>query len=204
MNRFLKQIKRIYAKRGKLGDLWRWAKKGTPRKRWKALMVWARRHERWNRAHHRADRAKWWAKKKTIYRRKWRKAKRHHKHTGQAPPYAAWMLNGHSSDIDDDLKPVVAYVVVVRGQAITDTYDYSGHTPSSLHYPRNDPTPPQQGHAIDSAGPDMCGSMTATRDQFGAAHFLELFGPCSWYIKNGAQFGGMFPGHGDHQHSAVA
>lgn len=202
-----------------LRALWHWARRGGRKGevgRWHALVHWAEHHEseawktyrKTQKPHDKAV-ALHWHKMRRIYigrrKRAYRRWKKH-QHQGGAgsPQYATWMLNGHSSNIDDDLKPVVAFVVVVRDQVVTDTYDYGGHVSSSLHYPRNDPTPPQQGHAIDSAGADMCGSMTATRDHFSGSHFLELFGPCNWYIKNGAQFGGMFPGHGDHQHSGVA
>jgi hypothetical protein len=220
MKRLLRVIKRITNRGGHyMGRLWRWAKKPGPHgesQRFAALTKWAERHEQlaWDRyrEHHRAKdkrAALRWRKIRWVYnsrrvraKRRWKRGQDHGPHG--TPAYATWMLSGHSSNIDDDLKPVVAYVVAVRGQTVTDTYDYSGHAAGSYHYPRNDPTSPQQGHAIDSAGADMCGSMTATRDHFGQAHWLELFGPCNWYIKNGAQFGGMFPGHADHQHSAVA
>jgi hypothetical protein len=117
--------------------------------------------------------------------------------------FQEWMLNGDPGDIDDSVKAVIAFLVVVRGQYVTDTYGYSGHTPSSLHYPWNDPTPPQQGRAVDFAGTDMAGACQALVDHFGADHFLELFGPMPWYIKNGGKYAiyPYFPGHGDHGHA---
>jgi hypothetical protein len=163
----------------------------------------ARRKHRW---HLWRQRAKFRVKRETILRRKYRAARKKWRKEHQVEGYATWMLNGHSSNIDDDLKPVVAFLVVVRKQAITDTYDYCCHVSSSLHYPRNDPTSPQQGRAVDSAGPDMGGTMDATYEHFGAGKFLELFGPRTFYVKNGARYAiyPYFPGHGDHQHSGVA
>lgn len=151
-------------------------------------------------------RARFWVVVRTRRRAAFKAAKAKWEQEHEAG-YEVWMLNGHSSDIDDDLKPVVAFLVVARGQTITDTYDYCCHTPTSLHYPRNDPTPPQQGRAVDSAGGDIGGSEAATLEHFGAGKFLELFGPNRTYVKNGLTLdtgGGAFPGHDDHQHSGVA
>lgn len=41
-------------------------------------------------------------------------------------------------------------------------------------------------------------------DTYGASHFAELFGPLPWYVKNGAIYSGVFPGHSDHLHVAVS
>lgn len=203
MTRLLHRIDRIQHKGGHwLHDLWLWTHKGAVGKRLHAARKWFQHHENWARAHRLRKRAAWFAKKHTIYRRVLRKWRKHHRHTGELH-YSPILLNGHSSNIADELKPVVAFVVLARHQAVTDTYDYGGHANGSWHYPSSDPTPPPEGHAIDSAGPDMCGSMQATEAKFGAGYFLELFGPCSYYVKNGGKYPGMFPGHGDHQHSAA-
>lgn len=220
----LRQLKR---RPKPLQSFWRWAGRADSRKgrikRWRALKQLAA--HRAKAAHHlkveAADRKDWrayrkhkrteerWFRTRTVYRRQQRRAYRRwkkHQQQGQAgvPKYEPWQLSANSGNIDDQLKPVVAFLVVVRKQWITDTYDYSGHTPTSLHYPRNDPTPPQQGRAVDAAGSDMCGAATALAAKFND-DLLELFSPCGWYIKTGTRYsnpgGGPFPGHGDHIHA---
>ena len=67
---------------------------------------------------------------------------------------------------------------------------------------------PSQRRAIDlgsddsSEGPEK-EAQNALLGHFGAAYFLELFGPDGWYVKNGVVYGGVFPGHGDHDHLAA-
>jgi hypothetical protein len=131
--------------------------------------------------------------------RRWKRKNK--KDPSHRPAYQPWMLNGHSGNLDERLKPIVAYQVVVCKQITTDTYDYAGHTPDSYHYPHR--APDRQGHAIDTAGGDMCGAANSTRNEFGNAYFAELFSPCGWYIKYGTVYGGYFPGHGDHGHYAT-
>lgn len=169
--------------------------------RFKSLEKWAQKKAIWSRAHHRKERVKFWAKKKTSYRKEWKHARKKW-NDSQELHFEEWMLNGHSGNIDEDLKPIVAWLVVVKNQTITDTYDYSGHASTSLHYPWN--SPDNQGHAVDSAGPDMGGTYVDTKNKYSAGKFLELFGPGSWYVKNGQVLPGQFPGHTDHQHSGVA
>ena len=49
----------------------------------------------------------------------------------------------------------------------------------------------------------MISAQNALLDKFGAGHFKELFGPDSWYVKNGVKYSGAFPAHGDHIHFAA-
>jgi len=73
------------------------------------------------------------------------------------------------------------------------------HSPGSYHY---------SGRAFDGGSDGSQGETpekTAQKlllDTFGAGAFMELFGPCDWYVKNGVLYDGVFPGHGDHLHAA--
>jgi hypothetical protein len=201
MKRLLRKIDGIVGNHPKhfWGKLWAFGTRQSPRG-WHALLKWTRQHERWNRQHQRYQRSKWFAKRTTIFRRKWQRAKAHHHHTGQPPGFETWMLNGHSGNISDGVKRAIAYQVVVRHQAVTDTYDYSGHASGSLHYPWNNPD--GKGHAVDTAGSDMCGNCSAEKEHFGQGWFHELLCPCSWHIFSATVYGGMYVGHGNHTHTA--
>ena len=74
------------------------------------------------------------------------------------------------------------------------------HAPGSWHY---------QKRAVDfgSSGPGESPEIEAQNallNAFGADYFEELFGPDQFFIKNGVIYPGVFPGHGDHLHVAVA
>jgi hypothetical protein len=143
-----------------------------------------------------------WGKFRPVYRRQVKRLKQRIADTGEpgdTSHFELWMLNGHSSNISDGTKQLVAHVVGVQGGTITDTYDFGGHDPSSNHYPWNNAD--GKGHAIDWV-PAACSQMTGVRDHFGAGFFKELFGPCPYYYRYGQQYQGMFPGHGDHEHGA--
>jgi DNA repair exonuclease SbcCD ATPase subunit len=62
--------------------------------------------------------AKGWFKRRTIYRKKYRKAKKNHRQN-KPQGFESWMLNGHSGNIDEDLKPIIVDLVVGRNQVIT-------------------------------------------------------------------------------------
>lgn len=146
-------------------------------------------------ANARGQRANFWLKKQTIYRKQWKKAKRR-----LEPKFEVWMLNGHPNTIDEDLKPVVAFLVVERKQTITSTSD-GGHSTSSYHYPRNNSD--GECHAVDAAGPNMATTAERVKVKFGT-DWLELLSPAPWYIKHGTIYPGYFPAHGDHGHYAKA
>lgn len=74
------------------------------------------------------------------------------------------------------------------------------HSATSWHY---------KSRAVDfgSNGPGEdpeIEAQNALLNAFGAGYFAELFGPDSWYVKDGIVYSGVFPGHGDHLHVAVA
>ena len=88
---------------------------------------------------------------------------------------------------------------VANGLYVTATTNGT-HSPTSWHY---------QSRAVDfgSGGPGEEPEKEAQQallDAFGAGHFAELFGPDGWYIKNGVKYPGVFPGHADHLHVAIA
>lgn len=200
-----KKINRLF-RRGGWQRLRRWAKqpRGLKKraKHWGTLRQWAARKTNWYRKHKKWDRAKFTAKKQTIYAKEWKRARRRwQENQDENPRFELWMLNGHGANITDELKPIIAFLVVVRQQTITDTYNYGGHSPTSLHYPWNNAD--GKCHAVDSAGANMGSTMLLTLRRWAKSKFRELFGPLGWYIKNGQRLPGMFPGHGTHQHTGV-
>lgn len=86
------------------------------------------------------------------------------------------------------------------GLSVTATVGRPGvHSSTSYHYqsPR---------YAVDIASGSVSGmkqAQEALLKKFGAKHFKELFGPCSWYVKNGQKINLPFPDHGDHVHFAA-
>jgi hypothetical protein len=149
-------------------------------------------------------RYRWWVARRTVLRRKLRKAKKRWEETHDAPAFETWMLNGCPSNITPKLKPIIAFMVVVGGQYITATTNGT-HTSTSLHYPWNNPD--GLGHAVDSGQTTRSSMEEATekeREHFGEDAFAELFSPCGWWIKYGVEYSGHFPGHSDHTHSGVS
>jgi hypothetical protein len=149
-------------------------------------------------------RYRWWVARRTVLRRKLRKAKKHWEETHGAPAFEAWMLNGCPGNITPNLKPIIAFMVVVGGQYITATTNGT-HTSTSMHYPWNNSD--GLGHAADSGQSIVSSMEEATekeREHFGESAFAELFSPCDWWIKYGVVYSGHFPGHGDHTHSGVS
>jgi hypothetical protein len=136
-----------------------------------------------------------------------RKIRKRQQNGGPGPgasDYHPGLLNGNPegpNGLDEKLKAVVVYQVVICGQYVTDTYDCYCHASNSYHYPWN--AGDGQVHAIDTAGSDMCGAATRTREHFGEDYFAELLCPCGWHIFHGAVYPGMYQGHGDHGHYAT-
>ncbi len=148
-------------------------------------------------------RYRWWVARRTVLRRKLRKAKKRWEETHDAPVFETWMLNGCPGNITPGLKPIIAYLVVAGGQYITATTNGT-HTSTSLHYPWNNSD--GLGHAADSGQTTVSSMEEATeklREHFGESAFAELFSPCGWWIKHGVVYPGHFAGHGDHTHSGV-
>lgn len=99
--------------------------------------------------------------------------------------------NGHPSNVSRKVKQV-ARAAMAHGLVVTSTTG-GVHSPTSWHY---------QGRAIDVAG-----SYTAMKrfQRYCAKRWpdaKEIFGPDSYYIKNGQRYGGAFPDHQDHVHVA--
>ena len=101
--------------------------------------------------------------------------------------------------------PVPHYTKEVRtaqllGLYVTATQGRPGvHSPTSYHYQA-------PNYAVDMAHysvQTMVAAQNTLLNRFGAAHFKELFGPDTWYVKNGVKYPGAFPAHGDHIHFAA-
>lgn len=140
-------------------------------------------------------RAAWWLRRKTTVAKKLKVAEEKWAAEHRLD-FEPWMLNGCPETHNENLKAVIAYVVVVCGQYITATSN-GVHTPGSYHY---------SDRAVDWGAGSVSSMQTAavkTREHFGRGHFLEFFSPCDWWIKYGTEYPGYFPGHGDHGHTAV-
>lgn len=87
-------------------------------------------------------------------------------------------------------------IAQAHGLVVTSTTGGT-HSSTSWHY---------QGRAVDVASSSvtkMKQAQIAIARDIGRENFLELFGPGSWYIKNGEKIKGAFPDHGDHIHIAI-
>lgn len=175
----MKAIRRIWNNRkGDLARLWEWASGKHPG-RWHSLVRWARKKQQDAREHHRYNRAKFWAKKKTVYRRKWRRAKKHLAETGEAV-WEDWMANGHPLNFSRAAKAEAAIGVLQYGLTVTSTWRATvlpQSNPASFHGPNVNP-----GKAVDLAGPwdkmvEYQGGVFNRRK--GDPKLLELFGPAN-------------------------
>lgn len=100
--------------------------------------------------------------------------------------------NGHPSNVTDAVKGA-AKRANQAGLYVTATTD-GIHAPTSWH---------PSGNAVDVAGPvSAMISFQRAEAKRGYGKYRELFGPDSFYIKNGARFNSAFPDHGDHVHVA--
>ena len=114
---------------------------------------------------------------------------------------ASWRIdwNGCPALSYKQLLETVRKALTVNGLYVTATTNGT-HSPTSWHY---------KSRAVDfgSGGPGETPEIEAQRlllKTFGAEYFAELFGPDQFFIKNGVIYPGVFPGHGDHLHVAVA
>jgi len=83
-----------------------------------------------------------------------------------------------------------------RAGLIISATSNGGHAPGSYHF-----TNPCS--AIDCYGYwDRMIAFQAKEAKRGYDKYNELFGPDSYYVKNGVRFAGAFPAHGDHVHGA--
>ncbi len=148
-------------------------------------------------------RAAWWLRRRGEVGKKLRAAREKWAETHDSPVFETWMLNGCPGNVDEKLKSVIAFQVVVCNQYVTSTTT-GGHTSTSLHFPWNNSD--NEGHAVDTGASSVSSMQNAaieTRDHFGPSYFKELFSPCPWWLKYGAQYPGYFPAHGDHGHYGV-
>jgi hypothetical protein len=99
--------------------------------------------------------------------------------------------NGHPALSSSLLKKVVVEANK-RGLYVTSTTGGT-HSSTSWHYQRR---------AVDLAGP--WSQMVAFQREAARRwpNALEIFGPDSFYVKNGQRYTGAFPDHGDHIHIA--
>ena len=101
--------------------------------------------------------------------------------------------------------PVPHYTKEVRtaqlyGLYVTATKGSPGvHSPTSYHYQSPNYAVDMGHYSVQT----MIAAQNALLNKFGAGHFKELFGPDSWYVKNGVKYSGAFPAHGDHIHFAT-
>lgn len=111
-------------------------------------------------------------------------------------------FNGHPRNITHKLFPVIV-LANQCGLVVTATTDGT-HTPTSFHYPSNNPD--GLGHAVDfglELPPDQAALerfQRAALRKFGAAKFVELFGPAYFYVKNGIRYTGPDPDVPNHVH----
>jgi hypothetical protein len=168
-------------------------------------------------AHHREQsdvawaRHRKWKKARGIYhaknRRLLRKIRKRQQAGGPGPnagDYSPRLLNGNPegpNGLDEKLKPVVVFQVLVCGQYVTDTYDCYCHATNSYHYPWK--AADNQVHAVDTAGSDMAGAQNRTAQEFGLDYFAELLGPADWHAFNGQRISGTYSGHHNHEHLAT-
>jgi hypothetical protein len=178
----MKRIRAIWRNARKPFDrLWSWAKGDHPR-RWKRLVRWTTKKREQARKGHKLARARFWAAKRTVYRKKWKRAKKR-----LEPRWEDWMANGRSLNFNAAAKQEAAIAVVTFGCAVTSTYRATvipQSNPNSYHGPNVSP-----GKAVDVAGARMG---VYQQDVFsrrkGDSSLLELFGPINHLgLKNGSQ-----------------
>lgn len=126
-------------------------------------------------------------------------------HRRRVGTFRVSMLDGHPANIDDACKRLVALAYRFadqRGTVCTVTATTDGaHAPNSWHYPN------PLGHAIDLVFPTVelmveFQRFCLARTPRGSDDFHELFGPDSFYVKEGSVVNAAFPDHGDHDHIA--
>lgn len=117
--------------------------------------------------------------------------------------------NGHPSNVTRKVKRFIKRARKF-GLYVTSTTDGSSHTPSSHHYPRNNPD--GLGHAVDLAGTRANMERYQRHITRSARHcrrFKEVFGPINnRCVKNGTMItlsdgSGLENSHDNHIHIAV-
>lgn len=101
-------------------------------------------------------------------------------------------FNGYPSNVSRAVKRTIVRANR-HGLYVTSTTGGT-HSPTSWHY---------SGNAVDLGGTrSQMISFQKSEAKRGARKYNELFGPDSFYIKNGAVYEGAFPDHQDHVHVA--
>lgn len=107
--------------------------------------------------------------------------------------------NGHPALSYGPIESAARTALQVPGLYITSTTD-GIHSATSWHYKAR---AFDGGSSSGSEGPEKLAQQRLL-EKYGSGHFAELFGPLPWYVKNGLVYNGVFPGHHDHLHVAVA
>lgn len=119
------------------------------------------------------ERRKWWAKRKTVLRKRIKKAKENATSDGQ-PKYESWMANGYNDYVTQGVKDFIARGVVNYGLVCTSlrrTYVPPGGSTTSYHLQ-------SPGRAGDIAGSRMIEFQISEYGRnLGNSGCLELFGP---------------------------
>lgn len=182
LSRWLKNRKRPF------NTFWHWASGHGP-KRWKALVKWTGKRAQEARKRHAWKRARWWAAKNTVYRKRLKRA-RERAHN-RAPKWEPWMANGCDDRVNAGVKAYCARAVVKYDCVVTSlarTFVPAGGSTTSYHLLSiNNPA-----KAGDVAGSKMAQFQQAEfRRDVGKSTCLELFGPINdKWLKNGSPISG--------------
>lgn len=151
---------------------------------------------------HKADKVAWWVKRNTVFRRRYRKAKKEHKKEGGQPKFEPWMANGYNwQDSNQAVRDFVARAVVIDGNYTTSmarNYVPPGGSQTSFHL---------SGKAAD-VGPSLKTQYREYELNKGNPKCLELFGPDNYKnLKYGntitlAAGSGIELLHNTHNHGA--
>jgi len=191
------EVERLRAKLDRVNDKDRALRKEQEGKR-------ARRERNIAAAHQSIETRKWAFKARTIYARKFRRARRREQETGEVQ-YESWMANGHEGwNLTDRAKRLLAVAVVSFGLACTSITRSWG---TGSHHEEV----PTRG--FDCAGARMTEFQRALRygqiEGYAITDLLELFGPDNAACADNGQPYSMTEGsgietlHDDHTHAFV-
>jgi hypothetical protein len=209
----------IYRRRHKIGDVYGWARGHGPH-RWRLALHWTQDHVRRlrgrltrhplphdTREELQRQKERWESAQK-VFAKKLAAARERHRQHGDDPKFETYMLNGHPGNVVAAVKQEIARAVVLRNAYVTATTDGT-HATTSLHYPANNPDPATRaknlGRAADHGGPTEAWEGHFNDElKRGASNYVELFGPPTPYVKNGALIKGTSPDTPNHCHCAPA
>jgi hypothetical protein len=111
------------------------------------------------------------------------------------------MLNGRPGNVTQSVKNEIAVAVVFYKQTVTST-STGGHTPSSYHFPWNNPHG-NGGRAFDCAASWNAMRVYNEHGRRTASKYAEFFGPPNTqFVKQGRIYRGAIPNHYNHNHVA--